>query len=85
MLPQELKADQFSSYPPRAKQLALAHVQAFQQLPLCFLPGLLREVIEYDYKFPAEQTAIEKELTSLSALSPTQIEDWFRGFFQLTL
>ena len=85
MLPKELHADQFSAYPPQAKRLAIAHVQALQQLPLSFLPGLLRQVIEYDYKFPAEQAAIDKELANLSSLSREQIQDWFEGFLQLTL
>jgi hypothetical protein len=81
----ELHADQFSAYPAQAKRLAIAHVQALQQLPLSFLPGLLRQVIEYDYKFPAEQAAIDKELANLSSLSREQIQDWFEGFLQLTL
>jgi hypothetical protein len=85
MLPQELHADQFSAYPAQAKRLAAAHVQAFQQLPLSFLPGLLRQLIEYDYKFPVEQAALDKELANLSSLSSAQIQEWFRGFFQLTL
>jgi hypothetical protein len=85
MLPKELHADQFSAYPAQAKRLAAAHVQAFQQLPLSFLPGLLRQVIEYDYKFPAERGAIDKELATLRSLSPEQIQEWFRGFFPLTL
>ena len=72
MLPQELHADQFSAYPAQAKRLAAAHVQAFQQLPLSFLPGLLRQLIEYDYKFPAEQAALDKELANLSSLSSAQ-------------
>jgi hypothetical protein len=85
MLPPELKADQFSAYPAQAKQLAVAHIQALQQLPLSFLPGLLRQLIEYDYKFPVEQATIDKELATLSSLSPAQIQEWFRGFLQLTL
>src|SRR5665213_4136837 len=85
MQPHDLQADQFVGYPPEAKKLAVANVKAFQQLPLSFLPGLLREVIEYDYKFPAEQAAIDKELTNLSSLSPLQITEWFHGFAQLSL
>jgi len=85
MLPNELQADQFSAYPAQAKRLAVAHVQAFQQLPLSFLPGLLRQLIEYDYKFPVEQAAIDKELATLSSLSGTHIQEWFGGFFEVKL
>jgi hypothetical protein len=85
MQPRDLQADQFAGYPPEARKLAAANVKAFQQLPLSFLPGLLREVIEYDYKFPAERAAIDKELTNLSSLSSSQITEWFHGFAQLSL
>jgi hypothetical protein len=85
MLPQELQADQFRAYPPQAKGLAVAHVQVFRQLPISFLPGLLRQIIEYDYKFPAERSAIDKELAILNSLSSAQIAEWFRGFAQISL
>ena len=85
MLPRNLQAEQFAGYPPEAKTFAVANLRALQQLPLSFLPGLLRELIEYDFKFPAERTAIEKELANLSSLSETQINQWFQSFAQLTL
>jgi hypothetical protein len=65
--------------------LVVAHLGALQQLPLSFVPSLLREVIDYDYKFPAERTAIDKELANLSSLSPEQVKDWFQGFAQFSL
>jgi hypothetical protein len=85
MLPQELQADQFHAYPPQAQRLAVAHVQVFRQLPLSFLPGLLRQLVEYDYKFPAERVSIDKELATLSSLSSDQLAEWFRGFSQVSL
>ena len=59
MLPRDLKAEQFAGYPPQARALMVAHLGALQQLPLSFVPSLLREVIDYDYKFPAERAAID--------------------------
>jgi hypothetical protein len=85
MLPQNLQTDQFSGYPPQARKLAVAHLAAFQRLPLSFLPSLLREVIEYDFKFPAERDAIAKELAYLSSLSSAQITEWFHAFSVLSL
>jgi hypothetical protein len=85
MLPRNLQAEQFTGYPPEAKRLAVANLRTLQQLPLSFLAGLLRELIEYDFKFPAERTAIEKELANLSSLSETQINQWFQAFAQLSL
>lgn len=85
MLPRNLQAEQFAGYPPEARRLAVANLRPMQQLPLSFLPGLLRELIEYDFKFPAERTAIERELANLSSLSETQINQWFQAFTQLSL
>ena len=78
-----LKPEELKTYPPQAHQLVVAHLALFQELPLTFLPSLLREVIEYDYKFPAERSAIEKELATLQALPPDQLAQWFRPFSEL--
>ena len=85
MLPQNLQSDQFVRYPPEAKKLALAHLTVFRQLPISFLAALLRELIEYDYKFPAERSEIDKELANLSSLSSAQIQEWFHSFAALSL
>jgi hypothetical protein len=85
MLPRDLKAEQFAGYPPQAREVVAAHLGALQQLPLSFLPSLLREVIDYDYKFPAERTAIDKELANLSSFSQAQVNDWFQGFSRVSV
>jgi len=85
MLPSDLKPEQFSSYPPEARKLVEAHIAALRRLPLSFLPSLLREAVEYDYKFPAERRAIEKELANLDSLSPEQLREWMQGFAQIQL
>jgi hypothetical protein len=85
MLPSDLKPEQFNGYPPEARKLVTGYVAALQRLPLTFLPSLLREVIEYDFKFPAERRALEKELANLNSLSSEQIRDWLQGFAQIRL
>jgi hypothetical protein len=85
MLPRDLTAAQFAAYPPEARKVALAHLAALRQLPLSFAPSLLREVIDYDVKFPAERAAIDRELGNLSSLSPAQFQDWFWAFSQFSI
>lgn len=85
MLPRDLKAEQFSGYPPEARNLAVAHLGMLQQLPLSFLPSLLREVIDYDFKFPVERLVISKELSNLSSLSAAQVKEWFDAFSQISI
>jgi hypothetical protein len=85
MQPNELKAEQFSAYPPRAKALVTENLSVFRELPLSFLPGLLREAIEYDYKFPAERRALDHEIANLAHLSPVERARWLQGFGAIKL
>jgi len=85
MFPSDLKPEQFNGYPPEARKLVSAYVGVLRGLPLSFLPSLLREAIEYDFKFPAERRALEKELANLESLSDEQLRDWLQGFAQIHL
>jgi hypothetical protein len=85
MQPSNLKPEDFSKYPPEARKLVVAHLDAIRELPLSFVPNLLREAIDYDYKFPAERSAIDRELAVLSSLSAADRDQWFREFAQISL
>ncbi len=85
MLPADLKPEQFNGYAPEARKLVTNDLPALQKLPLSFLPSLLREVIDYDFKFPVERRALERELTNLSSLSAEQTRDWFQAFADIRL
>ena len=85
MLPRDLKPEQFKGYPPEARKLVTDYIGALQRLPLSFVPSLLREVVDYDFRFPVERKALEKELANLKSLSAEQVADWFRGFAQIEI
>ncbi len=85
MQPRDLTSAAFAAYPPQARNLAVAHLDLLRQLPLGYVPSLLREILAYDFAFPAERVAVEKELAALSALDEPQRLEWFRGFAQLSL
>jgi hypothetical protein len=85
MLPADLKPELFKNYPPEARKLAANYISALQRLPLSFLPSLLREVIDYDFKFPLERKAIDRELANLASLSPDQSREWLQGFREIRL
>jgi hypothetical protein len=46
---------------------------------------LLKEIVEFDFKFPVERRAIESELGNLHSLSSAQVSDWFREFAGIQL
>ena len=85
MLPRDLKPGQFAGYPPEARKIVTNYLATLQQLPLSFVPSLLRELIDYDFKFPAERKAHEKELSNLSSLSGGDLKAWFEEFGQIHL
>ena len=85
MLPSDLKPELFKNYPPEARELVTRYIPALQTLPISFLPSLLREVIDYDFKFPAERKAVDRELANLKAISSDQSDLWFRGFVKIKL
>ena len=85
MVPRNLQPENFTAYPPEARKLVLDHIDAIRQLPITFLPSLLREVIEYDFKFPTERAAIDIELSTIAALSPTQAKEWFQPFQSISI
>jgi len=80
MQPSELKPEQFNGYPPLGRKLATDNMATLRKLPLSFLPSLLREVIEYDYKFPAERLALAREVGNLASLSASQWKEWLGEF-----
>lgn len=83
MQPRDLKPELFNGYPAEAKRLVVHYIAVLQRLPLSFLPSLLREAIEYDYKFPVERKALERELGNLDSLSAEQFKEWMQGFAQI--
>src|SRR5271155_1432247 len=93
MLPRDLKPEHLNGYPPDARKLLTNYLGALQALPLSFVPNLLREAIDYDFKFPAERRALERELENLQSVSTSHSgesslqgqKDWFEGFARITL
>lgn len=85
LLPNQLSAENFSAYPDQAKRRALAQLPLLRRLPLSFLPLLLRELIVFDYKFPAERRDLDRQFAYLSALSPAAFTRAMAPFAQLRL
>ena len=77
MLPDQLTPESFAGYPPQARELAIRQIAILRRLPLAFVPLLLRELIVYDWKFPAERVDLDRQFRYLASLSP--------GLFQATM
>jgi hypothetical protein len=85
MLPNQLSPESFAAYPPEAKRVATAQIALLQKSPLAFVPLLLRELIVYDWKFPAERKDLDRQFAWLASLSPEQFTAAMAAFAKLSL
>jgi len=85
MQPSELTAASFTLYPPKARAFAVANVAVLQQLPLALVPLLLREVIAYDVRFPAEQRMLDDQFAYLRSRSRDERDRLLRGFVSISV
>ena len=69
MRPSQLQPEHFATYPPLARKVATDGLDVLRQLPLAFVPLLLREVIAYDWRFPAERQEVDAQFTFVRSLS----------------
>jgi hypothetical protein len=83
--PQQLIPSSFDAYPPLARQAALDHIELFREMPTPFLALLLRELINWDWKFPAERKELERQFVYLSSVSQEQRKLLFAPFASLKL
>src|ERR1700684_3244679 len=60
-----LQATDFSAYPPQARELAVRHLSTLRSLPIIFAAVLLRELIGFDWQFPAERAEMTAQLALL--------------------
>lgn len=85
MLPPELLPKNFAGYPPQARRLAERQIALLRRLPLAFAPLLLRELLAYDWKFPAERLDLERQFAYLTSLSHKDFAAAMAVFSQLRL
>ncbi|HEY1965723.1 MAG TPA: hypothetical protein VGG59_12365, partial [Acidobacteriaceae bacterium] len=85
MTPDQLTAASFASYPPEARQFAAAHLALLQQLPIAVAPAFLREIIVFDWRFPAERRTFEQQCVWLESLTPEHREQLLAPFRQITM
>jgi hypothetical protein len=85
MLPSQLTPEQFRAYPSQARQVATERILLLKQLPVVLLSLLLRELMAYDWKFPAERKELDGHLAYLASLSPEQLQHSMAPFAQLRL
>ena len=85
MQPSQLSAESFKSYPPKGRALAVANLGLLQELPLGFVPFLLKDILAFDWKFPTEQAEMTNQISYLSKLWEQQRKREMEPFAALKL
>lgn len=85
MLPEQLVPESFDAYPPDARRLAISRIALLRRLPIGFVSQILRELIVYDWKFPAERRELDGQFAYLQSLAPPQLAAEMGAFAQLKL
>jgi hypothetical protein len=80
----QVRESDFQKYPPEANKLVIEHISLLQQLPVAFTVLFLRELIDYDWRFPAERAELDDQLRYLGAMSPEELKATMSGFASLT-
>jgi hypothetical protein len=85
MQPSQLKPEYFSSYPPLGREVAMREIDLLRQLPLSYVPLLLREISAYDWHCPPERREVDAQFVYLRGLSQPQLQDAMKQFAALQL
>jgi hypothetical protein len=85
MQPSQLKPEYFSRYPPLGREVAVREIDLLRQLPLSYVPLLLREVSSYDWHFPPERHEVDAQFVYLRSLSQPQLQETMKQFSALRL
>ena len=85
MDPKSLTPENFKIYAPEARRVACDHLDLFRDLPIVLAAALLREVIDYDTRFPRERATIDGRLDFLAGLSSEERRRLTKAFSHLSL
>ncbi len=74
MRPEALHAETFSRYPQQARVVVTENLPLLRRMPAVLLPLILRQLIDYDWLFPAEQHELMATFKWLGALAPNDFD-----------
>jgi hypothetical protein len=80
MHPRDLRVESFAKYPPQARSLAEANLRVLKRMPLILLSLVLRQVIRYDWSFPAEREQLLLQFEFLEHLDAASFDALMSAF-----
>jgi hypothetical protein len=81
----DLQEKSFATYPPQARALAIEYLGVLKRMPLALLALVLRQLIQYDWSFPAEREQLELQLKLLSRMDDASFSGAMAAFIRIPL
>jgi hypothetical protein len=85
VLATELNPKDLAGYPPQGRGIAIDRLSLFRELPFPYLVVLLRELVVFDWKFPAERRRLKGQLEYLASLDLAHRNLLMQGFGSIRL
>jgi hypothetical protein len=74
MVPGDLQRESFARYPPQARLFAVTNLPTLKRMPLVLLALVLRQAMQYDWCFPAEQQQLTDQFELLKQLDAVSFD-----------
>jgi hypothetical protein len=85
MVPGELHVASFTHYPPQARTFAVANLSVLQRMPLILIALVLRQMIQYDWCFPAEREELSHQLDLFRQMDASAFDTLVAPFASIQL
>jgi hypothetical protein len=85
MVPGNLQNESFARYPPQARLFAVTNMAVLRRMPLVLLALVLRQMMQYDWCFPAEQRQLADQLDLLKQLDAASFNRLMEPFSAIVL
>ena len=85
MTPGELRAESFTLYPPQARSFAIRNLQVLRRMPLILASVILRQLIQFDWCFPAERERLSRQFDLMSKMDSASFDALMSPFSSIKL
>jgi hypothetical protein len=85
MFPGDLQNESFARYPPQARAFAFTNLPVLKRMPLVLLALVLRQMMQYDWCFPAEQRQLADQFDLLRRLDAASFDRLMAPFSAIAL
>jgi hypothetical protein len=85
MQPRDLRVESFAKYPTQGRSLAIANLNLLKRIPLILLSLILRQIIQYDWSFPAEREQLLLQFKFLDHLDAASFDALMSSFSAIPL